>query len=147
MKANLTSEFRPLYVNALARGDPQPYLEMLAERIERQAESTSGSDFPSNWNWGGFSPPSDSWHILFDYVKSRPAAELTRGDFNRSLDALERGNFHNAGQPTSLYALYVSRGMLARAKQFRDTARKSSSFDIEHLFDGVDRDVAAGHAN
>jgi hypothetical protein len=146
MKENLTSEFRPLYVNALARGDPQPYLEMLAESIEQQAENPSGSDFPSNWIWGGFSPPSDSWHILFDYVKSRPAAELTRGDFNRSLDALERGKFHNAGQPTSLYALYLSCGMLARAKQFRDTARKSSSFDIEHLFDGVDRDAAAGHA-
>jgi len=61
MKANLASEFRPLYVNALARGDPQPYLEMLAENIEQQTEKPSASEFPSNWNWGGLIPAGDSW--------------------------------------------------------------------------------------
>jgi hypothetical protein len=42
--------------------------------------------------------------------------------------------------------LYRSRDLVSRAKQFRDTARKSSSFDIDTFFDRVDRDVAAGPA-
>jgi hypothetical protein len=77
MKAHLASDFRPLFVNAPARGDPQPYLAMLAEIIEHQLQ-------PANW-WGGLIPAADSWQILFDFVKSRPAAELTAGKLDRSL--------------------------------------------------------------
>jgi hypothetical protein len=42
--------------------------------------------------------------------------------------------------------LYRSRDMVSRAKQFRDTARKSSSFDIDTFFDRANWDVAAGPA-
>ena len=134
MKANLASDFRPLFINALARGDPQPYLAMLAEVIEQQLQ-------PANW-WGGLIPAGDSWQILFDFVKSRPAAELTAGDLDRSLDALERMQWYSSSQPRDLYALYLRRGLVSRAKQFRDTTRKSLTYDIDYFFDMADKNLA-----
>lgn len=35
LKANLAHEFRPLFINALARADAQPYLPLLAENIKQ----------------------------------------------------------------------------------------------------------------
>jgi hypothetical protein len=111
MKANLTSEFRQVFVNALAQGDPQPYLAALAEIIEAQGQAPNSG--------GGLLPAGQSWRILFDFVKSRPAAELTAGKLDRSLDTLERMHWLSSGEPTELYALYLSRGLVSRAKQFR----------------------------
>jgi hypothetical protein len=143
MEANLASDFRPLFVNALASDDPQPYLEMLAEVIEQQGAGPSDWKRPENWNYGGTIPAADSWRILFDFVKSRPAAELTAGKLDRSLDALERMHWFGSGEPTSLYALYLSRGLMSRAKQFRDTTRKSVPFDMDLFFDRIDQNPAA----
>jgi HEAT repeat protein len=64
MKANLASDFRSVFVNALAQGDPQSYLASLAEIIEQQPQ-------PAPPWWGGAFPAGDSWRILFDFVKSR----------------------------------------------------------------------------
>jgi HEAT repeat protein len=135
MKANLASDFRPVFVNALAQSDPRPYLTTLAEIIEQQPQ-------PANW-WGGVLPAADSWRILFDFAKSRPAAELAAGKLDRSLDALERMHWYSSGELTELYALYLSRGLVSRAKQFRETTRKSASFDMEMYFDRVDQNPAA----
>jgi HEAT repeat protein len=132
MKANLASDFRSVFVNALAQGDPQPYLAPLAEIIEQQLQSAPP------W-WGGAFPAGDSWRILFDFVKSRPAAELTAGKLDRSLDALERMHWFGSGEPTELYALYLSRGLVSRAKRFRETTRKSGPFDMDMFFDRVDQ--------
>jgi hypothetical protein len=134
MKANLTSEFRPVFVNALAQGDPQPYLTALAEIIEAQEQAP---------NWSGALPAGDSRRILFDFVKSRPAAELTAGKLDRSLDTLERMHWFSSGEPTELYALYLSRGLVSRAKQFRETTRKSAPFDMQIYFDRVEQNPAA----
>lgn len=139
MQANLASDFRPVFVNALATSDPQPYLEMLAEVIEEQGVGPSDWKRPENWNYGGTIPAADSWQILFDFVKSRPAAELTAGKLDRSLDALERMHWFGSGEATSLYALYLSRGLVSRAKQFRETTRKSAPFDMDYFFDKVDQ--------
>ncbi len=136
-------DFRPLFVNALASRNPQPYLAMLAEVIEEQGAGPSDWKRPEEWNYGGTIPAADRWRILFDFVKSRPAAELRAGEFDRSLDALERMHWFGSGEPTSLYALYLSRGLLSRAKEFRDTTRKSAPFDMDLYFDRVDRDSAA----
>jgi hypothetical protein len=131
MKANLGSDFRPLFVNALARRDPQPYLELLAEVIEKRLQ-------PSDW-WGGAIPAGDSWAILFGYVKRRPAAELAAGKLDRSLDALERMQWFGSSEPRDLYALYLRRGLPARARQFRDAMRKSASFNMDYYFDMADK--------
>ena len=136
MKANLASDFRPLFVNALASVDPEPYLTMLAEIIEQQGE------LPSDWKHGGTIPAADSWQILFDYVKSRPAAELTAGKLDHSLDALERMHWHGSGEPSELYALYVSRGLVSRAKQLREATRRSP-LDMDQFFDRIDRNPSA----
>jgi hypothetical protein len=125
MKASLASDFRPLFVNALASADPQPYVEMLAEVIEQGQNRRADQLEPPSWNWGGTSPAFESWRILFDFVKSCPADELTAGKLDRSLDALERVQSFNCGGASGLYALYVNRGLASRAKLFRDAARKS----------------------
>lgn len=130
MKANLTSEFGPLFVNALARGNPPPYLPMLAKVIEQRSQ-------PADW-WGGYTPAVDSWDILFDYIKARPAAELASGKLDRCLDALEQ----SPPQPPELYALYLNRGLMSRAKQYRDAIRKSPAY-IDSVFDTIERNPAA----
>lgn len=130
MRANLASEFGPLFVNALARGNPQPYLPMLATVIEQRSQ-------PANW-WGGWPPAVDSWDILFDYIKGRPAAELASGKLDHWLDALEQ----SPPQPAELYSLYLNRGLTLRAKQFRNAIRKSPSY-IDSVFDAIERNPAA----
>ena len=132
LKANLTSDFRPLFVNALARRDPRPYLAMLGEVIVKRLQ-------PSTW-WGGTIPAGDSWKILFEYVKARPAAELTAGTLDASLDALERMQWFSSSEPRDLYALYLRRGLPARAKRFRAAVRKSVTYDIDYYFDMADKD-------
>jgi hypothetical protein len=130
MKANLTSEFGPLFVNALARSNPQPYLPILAKIIEQRSQ-------PADW-WGGYTPAVDSWDILFDYVKARPAAELASGKLDRCLDALEQ----SPPQPPELYALYLNRGLMSRAKQYRDAIRKSPGY-IDSVFATIEQNPTA----
>jgi HEAT repeat protein len=144
MEANLTSDFRPLFVNALASRDPQPYVAMLAEIIEQvQGKERPDQMEPTNWKYGGVIPAADSWQILFDFVKSRPTDELTSGKLDPSLDALERMHWFSSGPPTELYALYRSRGMVSRAKQFREMTRNSVPFDMDIYFDRVDQNPTA----
>ena len=127
MRANFGSQFGPLFVNALARGNPQPYLPLLARIIRRQPQ-------PADW-WGGWTPAVDSWDILFDYIMTRPAAELASGKLNRWLDTLQRA----PAQPTDLYALYLSRGLTTRAKQFRATMRHTPGY-INNVYNSIERD-------
>jgi hypothetical protein len=42
----------------------------------------------------------------------------------------------------TLYALYLSRGLMARAQQFRDATRKSLPYNIDYYFDMADGDPA-----
>jgi hypothetical protein len=142
MKANLTSDFRPLFVNALASADPQPYLAMLAEVIEQQGTEPPDWKRPTGWNYGGTIPAGDSWHILFDFVRSRPTDELASRKLDSSLNALERMHWFGSGEPTELYALYLSRGLVSRAKQFREITRNSASFDMDVFFDRADQNPA-----
>ena len=49
----------------------------------------------------------------------------------------------SSGEPTELYALYLSRGLVSRAKQFREVTRKSVPFDMEIFFGRVDQNPSA----
>ena len=131
MAAHLGSGFMPLFVNALAARDPQPYLSQLADVIER--------DLRPDRFWGGSIPAGVSWKILFGYVKDRPAAELVAGKHDRSLLALERMRWFSSSEPRALYALYLVRGLKRRAARFRVAMRKASSFDIDYYFDMADK--------
>ena len=135
MKANLTSWFGPRFINVLAQRDPQPYLANLARMIARQSQPTDGLD--------GLIPAAESWDILFNFIKSRPAAELAAGKFDTSLHALETMHWFSSGEPTKLYALYVSRGLASRAQQFREATRRSAPFDMEVYFGRADQNPAA----
>jgi len=127
MKANLPSGFRPLFINALASSDPQPYVAMLAEVMEQPGVLQGEWKRPAGWAYGGLDPGADAWRILFDFVKSRPAAELTTGKLDPSLNALERAEWFNSGQPCDLYALYLKHGLGARAKEFGNAAREKAT--------------------
>jgi hypothetical protein len=45
-------------------------------------------------------------------------------------------------RPRDLYALYLRRGLVSRAKQFRDAIRRSSIYD-DYIFDMAERNPAA----
>jgi len=134
MKANLTSQFGPRFITALAQRDPQLYLAPLARMITQSSQPTD--------SLVGFIPAGESWDILFDFIKSRPAAELAAGKFDPSLQALESMHWLSSGEPVRLYALYLSRGLVSRAKQFREATRQSAPFDMEVYFDRVDQNPA-----
>jgi hypothetical protein len=134
LTANLGSDYRALFVNALARKDPSLYLPELAEVIEKGLQ-------PADW-WGGRIPAGESWSILFDHVKKQPAAVLQQKRLARSLDALEHLHWFGSAEPRDLYALYLARGLGVRARAFRAAAKKSVPFDMEHYFDMVDKSPA-----
>lgn len=91
--------------------------------IEQQGPQPPYWKRPAKRNFGGANPSYDSWHILFDFARSRPPAEPTSGKLDPSLDALERAHFFGLGEPGDLYALYMSRGLVSRAKQFQVETR------------------------
>lgn len=125
MKAQLSSDYMPLFVNVLARKDPKPYLAQLAIIIEKRLE-------PKTW-WGGRIPAVDSWEILFTYLKARPVAELSKAPLDGILDSLERMKWTSSSEARDLYAFYIRRGLTVRAKQFRDTLKTTAPGAEAHL--------------
>ena len=124
------AEFHPLFLNALARERPEPYLDDLARVV---AENTQ----PENWR-GGEIPAFTAWKILFKYVKSQPPEVLSSGNVDRYLDAVEKvGNYSSSNQ-RDIYAFYIGRGMAARAKAFREQANEAATYDLDHYFRQVD---------
>ncbi len=65
---------------------------------------------------------------------------LARGTFDASLAALERMSWFSSSEPRDLYALYVRRGLRARAVAFRAALRTSAPFPMDEYLDQVDRD-------
>ncbi|MBA2543620.1 MAG: HEAT repeat domain-containing protein [Deltaproteobacteria bacterium] len=131
MAANLTTDYRPLFLNELARKDPKPYLAQLGDVIEKMSQ-------PAHW-WGGSIPAGESWKLMFDYLKQQPVADLVAGKHDASLASLEKMKWFGSSEPTSLYALYVRAGMTARAKQFREFMKTAVSYAIDQYFDMADR--------
>jgi HEAT repeat protein len=130
LKANLDTDFRSIFVNALARKDPKPYLAILAETVVKDLQ-------PSDW-WGGRVPSADAWSILFKYAKAQPAAEVQAGRLDASLDALEKAHWGSSSEPRALYAFYLVRAMPERAKRFRAQCKTSIPFDMEYYFKMAD---------
>jgi hypothetical protein len=142
-KAALTAhldhkQYHPLFVNALAQNDPEPYLEPLCQVIRTNR-------VPEDW-WGGFVPWGDSWNVLYKYVQAQPAAKLETPKLKPVLDALEfpaTGNpngpdYYSSSEPRDLYAFYVQRGLTDRAKAFRALCKKTITYDIDYYFNMVD---------
>ncbi len=130
-RANLdNAEFEPLFLNALARDNPAPYLEALARTVEQKPE-------PRNF-WGGQIPAFTAWEILFRYLEAQPAEEVRSGKFDRYLDAIEKVGRYSSSEPRDIYAFYVQRGMTERAKGFRQAAKAVSPFDLDQFFNQVD---------
>ncbi|MBN2496537.1 MAG: HEAT repeat domain-containing protein [Deltaproteobacteria bacterium] len=130
-------QFRPLFVNALAREDARPYLSDLAQIVRQRRE-------PLMW-WGGRIPWCISWDLLYKHVQSRSAEAWRAGELDPILDALESPiaadvghGFWSSSEPQALYALYLQKGRKDRARAFRQACRKSKTFDMEYFFDLVD---------
>lgn len=128
--ANAKTNWKPIFINALASKDIVPYLPLVAEIIEQQL-------VPANW-WGGSTPSGVSWELLFTYVKSQPAADLKAGKLDRYLAALEKMRWFSSSEPRKLYALYVLRGLAKRAQTFRAAMKKAVTYDIDYYFDMAD---------
>ncbi|HUW30481.1 MAG TPA: HEAT repeat domain-containing protein [Planctomycetota bacterium] len=130
-RANLANEeFQPLFLNALARENPAPYLDNLATAVERKTE-------PKNF-WGGQIPPFAAWEILFKYLQAQPADAIRSGKLDRYLDAIEKVGNYGSSQPRDIYAFYLQRGMTERARKFREAAKKAVKYDLDYYFKQVD---------
>jgi HEAT repeat protein len=123
------ADYGPLFVNALAQANPEPYLDALADNVRRER-------VPQNW-WGGHVPWGVSWEILFSYAQSHPA-KLKSGRLDAVLDALESPDYYSSSEPRDLYALYLQNGLSQRAAKFRKACRQRLSYDIDYFFNMVD---------
>jgi hypothetical protein len=130
---NLGHEFRPLFVNALAKHDPAPHLASLASIVRKNPR-------PKHW-WGGKVTWGVSWELLFFHVQNQPVRELRRGKLDFVLDALESpgAGYYSSSEPRDLYALYLQKGLHDRARRFRKIVASRVSYDIGHYFDMVDK--------
>lgn len=136
LRENLeNAEFHPLFLNALARENPEKYLDQLAKVVVERTE-------PTNWS-GGQVPSFTAFNILFKYLQSLPAGELRAGKHDRYLDAMEKGYVTGSSEPRDIYAFYVQRGMAGRAKSYRVAAKKQATFDLDYFFNQVDQNPGA----
>ena len=134
-KTNLQNkEFEPLFLNALARRNPEPYLKDLASVVEQKTN-------PKNW-WGGEIPAFTSWKILFKHLQGQDAEALRLGKFDSFLDAIEKVGNYSSSEPRDIYAFYVQRRMTERATRFRQAAKKAASYDLDYYFNMVDKNPA-----
>jgi hypothetical protein len=135
LRANLENvEFQPLFLNALARENAEPYLADLAKVVEQKTH-------PVNW-MGGQIPALTAWEILFKYLQAQPAKTLRSGKLDRYLDALEHVGDYSSSEPRDIYAFYILSDMTDRAKKFRERATKASRHDLDYFFKQVDQNPA-----
>jgi HEAT repeat protein len=131
-------QYRALFVNALAKPDPEPYLTDLAEIVRKKLE-------PEDW-WGGRIPWGVSWELLMKHARKVTRDDPNAANLTLVLDALEypasgdaKGpQFYSSSEPRDLYALYVQRGMKPRAEKFRAVCKKAITYDIDYYFKMVD---------
>jgi hypothetical protein len=135
MRANLeNAEFQPLFLNALARENAEPYLADLAKVVEQKTH-------PVNW-MGGQIPALTAWEILFKHLQTQPSKTLRSGKLDRYLDALEQVGDYSSSEPRDIYAFYILSGMTDRAKNFRERATRAASYDLDYYFKQVDQNPA-----
>jgi hypothetical protein len=131
-KANLNNqEFSPLFLLALARENPAPYLDGLVKEMKQNA-------VPENWA-GGETPWFAARQILFKYLQAQPFEEVTSGKMDRYLDAIDKAALNTNGVAIYIYAFYVQRGMTERAKAFRQAAQKAFPYLPDASFNQVDQ--------
>lgn len=132
LKASLgIKEFQPLFLLALARGNPGAHLDALARVVE---EKTT----PENWE-GGQIPAFTAWNMLFSYLRDRPVKELTNGKWDRYLNALEMVGQYSSSEPRDIYAFYLRSGLRDRAATYRAAVKKERSYDMDYYFNMVDK--------
>jgi hypothetical protein len=130
-------EFKPLFLNALARSDASTYLNELAYSIENNIT-------PKNF-WGGRTPSFSSWEIMFSFLQGKTHREIRSGKYNPYLDTLEKVGNYSSSEPRDIYAFYLQRNMGKRAKAFRAKAKKNLSYDIDYYFNQVDENPERYH--
>lgn len=132
LRANLgNKEFEPMFLNALARETPAPYLDALAQVVEEKND-------PVNWRGGQISALT-TWKILFKYLQRQPTEILSSGSVDRYLDAIEKYGNSSSSEPRDVYAFYILRGMNERAKRFRERANRAATYDLDYFFKQVDQ--------
>ena len=135
-RANLgNEEFKPLFLLALARDNPADYLDGLAAAVEQKTE-------PRHF-WGGQIPAFTAWEILFKYLQALPPPTVSSGKMDRYLDAMEKVGNYSSSEPRDIYAFYLQRGMVERARRYREGARKGVSYDLDYHFKQVDENPAS----
>lgn len=126
------AEFAPLFLNALAGMNAEPHVDALARAV---TEKTAPRNF-----WGGQIPAFRSWELLFKYLQTRSREQLQSGKLDRLLDAMEAVGQYSSSEPRDIYAFYLQRGLIERAKRYRDKAKKAASYDLDYYFQMVDKD-------
>ena len=132
LHANLSNkEFEPLFLNALARENSEPYLDALARVVQEMND-------PVNWRGRRLSALT-TWKILFTYLQRQSTEVLNSGSVDRYLDAIEKYGSSSSSEPRDVYAFYILRGMNERAKRFRERANRVATYDLDYYFKQVDR--------
>jgi len=132
-KANLQTDFAPVFVNALAKVDAAPYRDELLHQVETYSPYNGSPD----WWWGGEVPAGEARTLLFKSLRTVPGDQLKSGKFDRYLDAIEKGALGNFGMgyPLEVYAFEIRHGLTTRAEAFRAAALKAQPFQQAVSYD------------
>ncbi len=143
--------FRPNYLCKLAEKNPGPWLTNLVEVLEGRRdriwrEVEAGSVEPKTDYFQARMALSGSyyqcWKIICGYLQTLPPSRFGGGNFDRCLDALENAGTTGSQEPTTLYELYLTKGLKERAIKYRAHCEKTSGYDISIYFKKVDERVA-----
>lgn len=142
LRAHLNDDyFKPAFLARLAATNAEPWLNDLADVMERQLQVT---------NWGQESrsgypivshPYRECFMRLVEALEKQSTTDLVAGKFDRHLDALERVS--GSQELEDIYRFYVLKGLHERAKRYKETVLKQRS-GMEYYFQRAERDAAQG---
>lgn len=126
------ASYRPLFINALAAQNAEPYLDELIKIVNEEVRAEQVLNYKLN------NAKSDSWQLLFKYVNQKPKAALQSASLSRILAVLECAQI----APPTLYRFYRVRKMDVQAKSYRDVVERRLPKVYNKDFNNIDRELA-----
>ncbi len=128
-------EFGPIFLNRLARENPEPYLDELALvlKLEIRPKNASGSQ-PEF-----FDDPGD---ILYSYLAKQPAKDFQSGKLDRFINAFA-AKYGAILRIREFYALCLCKGLTERAAKFKAAAQGEIHNMSPNYFEDVEKNPEA----
>ena len=124
------NRYGPLFINALATQNVEPYLNDLVKILNRDVRAERVLNYKLN------DVDYKSWQLLFKYISKKPKATLESNSLSHILETLEYTHL----MPPTLYRFYRTKKMEKRAKSYLGRLRSSLLKIYDKDFKEIDRE-------